>query len=217
MAEKENKTKLDDTITGNVYLRLQRARVALQNLNIKKSGENKYSGFKYFELKDFIPPLNEILLNNGLSTNFSVVERQANLFVINTDNPEENILFTSPIAEAPLKGCTPIQSVGAVHTYMKRYLYLNALEIVEDDILDKNAGNFNNQNNQKADKQQQFNPKVTLFKKLKEKQLTNDEMNAFCTHYGIDGKNDNSIQNFLRKGDMDKYIDDFKSLEAINV
>lgn len=212
MAEKENKTKLDDTITGNVYLRLQRARVALQNSNIKKSGENKYSNFKYFELSDFIPPLNEILLQNGLSTNFSIIDKQANLFVINTDNPDDNILFTSPIAEAPLKGCTPIQSVGATHTYMKRYLYLNALEITEDDILDKNAGNIE----EKKENKNSYNPKIVLFNKLKAKQLTNDEMNAFCQHFGIDGSNEASIQNFFRKGDIDKFIDEFKSMEVTN-
>lgn len=213
MAEKENKTKLDDAITGNVYLRLQRARVALQNSNIKKSGENKYSNFKYFELSDFIPPLNEILLQNGLSTNFSIIDKQANLFVINTDNPDDNILFTSPIADAPLKGCTPIQSVGATHTYMKRYLYLNALEITEDDILDKNAGNIE----EKKENKNSYNPKIVLFNKLKAKQLTNDEMNAFCQHFGIDGSNEASIQNFFRKGDVDKFIDEFKSMEVTNV
>lgn len=213
MVEKSNKSTLDDTINGNVYLRLQRARFALQNLNIKKSGENKYSGFKYFELKDFIPPLNEILLKNGLTTNFSIAGEQAKLTVINVDNPEENISFTSPIADAPLKGCTPIQSIGAVHTYMKRYLYLNALEIVEDDILDKNAGAIE----EKKENKNSYNPKIVLFNKLKAKQLTNDEMNAFCQHFGIDGSNEASIQNFFRKGNIDKFIDEFKNMEVTNV
>ena len=201
--KKENKTL-------NVYQRLQKARVELQQKNIKKSGENKYSGFKYFELKDFIPVLNEIFLSNGLSSNFSIQENIATLFIINLDDPNENILFTSPIAEANLKGCTPIQGIGAIHTYMKRYLYLNALEIVEDDILDKNAGNISNS------KEKQCNPKIILFNKLKAKQFTNDEMNAFCAHYGIDGSSENSIQEFFRKGNVDKFIDDFKTMEVQN-
>ena len=201
--KKENKTL-------NVYQRLQKARVELQQKNIKKSGENKYSGFKYFELKDFIPVLNEIFLSNGLSSNFSIQENIATLFIINLDDPNENILFTSPIAEANLKGCTPIQGIGAIHTYMKRYLYLNALEIVEDDILDKNAGNISNS------KEKQYNPKIILFNKLKAKQFTNDEMNAFCAHYGIDGSSENSIQEFFRKGNVDKFIEDFKTMEVQN-
>ena len=212
MTEKSNKTLSEALNSYNVYQKLQCARVELQKMNIKKSGENKYSGFKYFELKDFIPPLNEILFNYRLTTNFSIAEEQAKLTVINVDKPEENIMFTSPIAEAQLKGCTPIQAVGAVHTYMKRYLYLNALEIVEDDILDKNAGAIE----EKRENKTSYNPKIVLFNKLKAKQLTNDEMNAFCKYYGIDGSNETSIQNFIKKGDIDKFIDEFKSLEVAN-
>lgn len=212
MTEKSNKTLSEALNSYNVYQKLQCARVELQKMNIKKSGENKYSGFKYFELKDFIPPLNEILFNYRLTTNFSIAEEQAKLTVINVDKPEENIMFTSPIAEAQLKGCTPIQAVGAVHTYMKRYLYLNALEIVEDDILDKNAGAIE----EKRENKTSYNPKIVLFNKLKAKQLTNDEMNAFCQYFGIDGSNEASIQNFFRKGDIDKFIDEFKNLEVAN-
>lgn len=207
----EAKEKTPKFIPVNVYLKLQCARVELQKMNIKKSGENKYSGFKYFELKDFIPPLNEILAKNRLCTNFSISNGQAELTIINGEAPEQTIVFTSPIAEAPLKGCTPIQSVGAVHTYMKRYLYLNALEITEDDILDKEAGNIDTK------KKPEINPKIVLFNKLKDKQLTNEEMNAFCKHFNINGSDNASIQNFLRAGDIDKRIDEFKSLEVVNV
>lgn len=126
----------------NVYQKLQKARIELQNSKIKKSGKNAYAGFTYFELKDFIPTVNELFDKYGLSSNFSIVENVANLFIVDTDKPEENILFTSPIAETQLKGCTPIQALGAVHTYMKRYLYLNAFEITEDDLLDSQAGNI---------------------------------------------------------------------------
>lgn len=208
MAEK----KIPDFKPTNVYTKLISARLHLQKMNIKKSGENKYSGFKYFELSDFIPPLNEILAEHRLCTNFSIDGDNAILTIINCEAPEETISFTSPIADAPLKGCTPIQSIGAVHTYMKRYLYLNALEIVEDDILDKNAGAIE----EKKENKNSYNPKIVLFNKLKAKQLTNDEMNAFCQHFGIDGSNDASIQNFFRKGNIDKFIDEFKNMEVTN-
>ena len=41
-------------------------------------------------------------------------------------------------------------------------------------------------------------------------------MNAFCKYYGIDGSNEASIQNFIKKGDVDKFIDEFKNLEVAN-
>jgi hypothetical protein len=40
------------------------------------------------------------------------------------------------MAEANLKGTHPIQNLGAVETYSRRYLYVTALEIVEHDALD---------------------------------------------------------------------------------
>lgn len=126
----------------NVYQKLQKARIDLQKMKIKKSGKNSYAGFTYYELKDFIPPINELFEKYGLSSNFSIQDTLACLTITNTDELRDFITFTSPIAEAQLKGCTPIQALGAVHTYMKRYLYLNAFEIVEDDMLDAQAGNI---------------------------------------------------------------------------
>ena len=40
-------------------------RVKLQNAKLKKSGKNKFAGFDYFELADFLPKLNELMLENA--------------------------------------------------------------------------------------------------------------------------------------------------------
>jgi hypothetical protein len=40
------------------------------------------------------------------------------------------------MAKAELKGAHPIQNLGAVETYQRRYLWMTAMEIVEHDILD---------------------------------------------------------------------------------
>lgn len=123
-------------IENSIYKKLQEARVKLQSSKLKKSGKNKFSGFQYFEIGDFLPKINEIFNELGLCSNFSIKEKVASLTITDCDNLEQIIVFESPVASADLKGSTPIQSLGAVHTYMKRYLYLNALEIVENDILD---------------------------------------------------------------------------------
>lgn len=124
----------------NIYQKLQKARVLLQEKNLKKSGENKFSNFKYYELADFLPAVNAIFNEVGLSSVFNLTDK-AILTIINSEKTGEIQQFVSPIAEVQLKGCTDVQALGAVHTYMKRYLYLNALEIVENDFLDGNAGN----------------------------------------------------------------------------
>jgi hypothetical protein len=46
-----------------IYDKLQQARIALQSMELKKSGHNKFAGYKYFELGDFLPAVNNIFGN----------------------------------------------------------------------------------------------------------------------------------------------------------
>jgi hypothetical protein len=122
-----------------VYAKLQKARMKLQAAPIKKSGHNKFAGYQYFELGDFLPTINEIFNELGLCSVISFDKELATLRIIDTDNGG-SITFTSPMADAHLKGCHPIQNLGAVETYSRRYLYVTALEIVEHDALDATTG-----------------------------------------------------------------------------
>ena len=45
------------------------------------------------------------------------------------------------MSTAELKGCHPVQNLGAVQTYLRRYLWTAAFEIVEGDALDATQGN----------------------------------------------------------------------------
>jgi hypothetical protein len=131
-----------------IFEKLQKARIELQNKKLKKTGKNGYSGFTYYELADFLPQVNQIFYDLKLCSNFSIENEQASLTVTDwEDNTKE--VFTSPIEDLELKGCTKIQALGGVHTYMKRYLYLNALEIVESDMLDAKAGSIEEVKTQK--------------------------------------------------------------------
>lgn len=124
----------------NIYEKLQSMRVALQALNIKKSGKNTYAGYEYFELGDFMPPINQLMKEHGVCSIVSYGPEAATLTLINIEKPEESIVFSSPMAEATLKGAHPIQNLGAVETYQRRYLYMTAFEIVEADALDATQG-----------------------------------------------------------------------------
>lgn len=137
----------------NVYRKLAKARVMLQSKKLKKSGQNKFAGFSYFELADFLPAVNEIFDELGLFAQFRIEDEYdevvdsdtgliihqpacAYLRIRNCDKDGEEITFSSGIADAGTKGASPIQQLGSVHTYMRRYLYMEALEIVESDGLD---------------------------------------------------------------------------------
>ena len=120
----------------NVFEKLQKARVELQNKGLNKSGNNKFAGYTYFELADFLPTINQLCLDLKLMTQTSFTSEIATLKVINAEKPDEVIEFTSPMAAAQLKGCHEIQNLGAVETYQRRYLLVTAFEIVENDALD---------------------------------------------------------------------------------
>lgn len=124
-----------------IYEKLQKARVELQKMQLKKSGKNKFSGFSYYELADFLPQVNQLFYDLKLCSNFSIKDNMAQLIITDWEDNTAQI-FTSPIEELELKGCTKVQALGGVHTYLKRYLYINALEIVEADMLDAKAGDI---------------------------------------------------------------------------
>jgi hypothetical protein len=118
-----------------VHKKLMEARIALQAAPLKKSGHNKFAGYQYFELGDFLPTINTIFHKLGLCSVISFDKDLATMCITDTDDNSQ-IVLTSPMAEANLKGCHPIQNLGAVETYTRRYLYVSALEICEHDALD---------------------------------------------------------------------------------
>ena len=121
-----------------VHKKLMQARIILQNAPLKKSGHNKFAGYSYFELGDFIPTINQIFNEVGLCGVVSYDSEIASLTITDTDDGT-SLVITSPMAEANLKGCHPIQNLGAVETYTRRYLWVTAMEIVEHDALDSSA------------------------------------------------------------------------------
>lgn len=119
----------------SIYKKLMEARVKLHGMELKKSGENKFAGYRYFELGDFLPQTMRIFSDLGLCSVVSFESDYASLTI--TDAESGNyITIKSPMAEANLKGAHPIQNLGAVESYQRRYLWMAAMEIVENDIID---------------------------------------------------------------------------------
>jgi hypothetical protein len=124
----------------NIYEKLMNARIRLQNTKLEKTGHNKFAGYYYFELGDFLPTVQTIFQEIGLCGVVSFGEELATLTIYDGAENSNPIVITSPMKEANLKGCHPIQNLGAVETYTRRYLWVAALEIVEHDILDATTG-----------------------------------------------------------------------------
>jgi len=138
---------MSETANMNVYKKLQLARVLLQNTKLNKSGRNKFAGYEYFELGDFIPAIQSICEDVGLCGAVSYTSDLATLTIYNTEGTDK-VEFTSPMSRAELKGCHEVQNLGAVQTYLRRYLWTTAFEVVEHDALDATTGNVEVKSNQ---------------------------------------------------------------------
>ena len=119
----------------SVHKKLMEARIRLYNTKLKKTGLNKFAGYSYFELGDFLPDIQIIFYELDLCGVVSYDASYATLSITDT-NDGTVIVISSPMAGAELKGAHPIQNLGAVETYQRRYLWMTALEIVEHDAID---------------------------------------------------------------------------------
>ena len=114
---------------NSVMKKLQKSRVDWQSKPRKKSGFNKFQNFKYFVLKDILPTVNEIFNKNGLYSQYNLTKDYAEL-IITDSTTGDYLIYRIPVQK--LDNPT-MQNIGAINTYSKRYLYMNALEIEEDE------------------------------------------------------------------------------------
>jgi hypothetical protein len=124
-----------------VHSKLNKARIKFHALPLKKSGHNKFAGYRYFELGDFLVPALQICDEVGISCTISLAGDTATMRIVDVEDGS-TIVLNTPLADASTKGQLPIQSLGSQHTYVRRYLWMLALEIVEHDAIDAVAGNI---------------------------------------------------------------------------
>jgi hypothetical protein len=119
----------------SVHKKLMQARVKLLATDLKKSGRNTFQNYSYFELGDFIPHIQTIFNDIGLCGVVTFNNEYAQLCITDVDDGTV-IVITSPMAEAALKGAQPIQLMGSIQTYQRRYLWMAAMELTEHDTID---------------------------------------------------------------------------------
>lgn len=124
----------------SIHAKLMKARLMLHGKRLEKTGHNKFAGYTYFELGDFLPAVQEIFASLELCGIVSYTAELAKLTITDIEKPSEYIEITSPMGSAALKGCHEVQNIGAVETYQRRYLWVTAMEIVEHDALDAVTG-----------------------------------------------------------------------------
>ena len=129
--------KAENPIPMNVYQRLLTARAKFLEHGVSKSGKHMELRYKYFELDDIVPIAIGIFTEVGLIPLVSFTDEQAVMTMVNTDNPEETIQFSCPMRyPSENKMVNPVQALGSAQTYLRRYLYMIALDICEPDSIE---------------------------------------------------------------------------------
>lgn len=198
----------------NICQKLNEARYTLKQKTIKASGKNEYANYTYIQLDDFLPEVTKLEHTLGFMTVISFTKEQATATVINTDNPEDRLVFETPMSTAQLKGCHEVQNLGAVETYLRRYLYMVIYEIVEQDVLDKTAGEGQNAGGKPTEKKQATNPTRTKaeieaeakntvmptgkYKDQKLGDINTDYLDWYCKQSGGDQKLKTAMEIILR-------------------
>ena len=124
----------------NVYEKVLTISYEFQKRNVKKTGYNKFVGYSYFELSDIVPVLNELMLEYKLMSHISYGKEEATMKLVDAEKPEDYLEYSCPMAEVTLKGAHAIQNMGAQQTYVRRYFYMTAFNIVENDYFDAVQG-----------------------------------------------------------------------------
>lgn len=170
-------------------------RVELQSKELKQSGKNTFAGFKYFELSDFLPTLNKLMCENGVNDVFTIENNEAILTLKKDDEVNTYkmpfVMFDVPKNKNGTDSMQQIQYLGALNTYYKRYLYLNAFGITDGDIIDA-LDNNNSNNIPKVDYID--SDQIQLIKDLIEK--TNSDLVKFLGVFHITKLEDMPKQHF---------------------
>ena len=176
----------------NIYQKLQQMRVELQKKGLVKSGVNTYSKYEYFELSDFLPHINEIQEQFNTVSLFEIDKEFAVLAIVDCDEPDQKIKFNIPIAELTLKGANAIQNIGGLTTYCRRYLYMIAFEIAENEEFDRNESN-------EAEQQQEIYVDAVKIKVLKERMAKKGvEESKILERYNISNFEEMTVMDFMK-------------------
>ena len=185
----EDKIKVEKNLNESII----EIRVKLQNAKLKKSGKNKFAGFDYFELADFLPKLNELMLEEKINDRFYIKDGYAILEIQKGDEIATYqmpfVLFETPLTFKKDKNgnllkdkngeyiqvasMQDIQYLGALNTYYKRYLYINAFGITDGEIIDS-------MNNDDLQQDKASEAQIEYIKKLVE------DIPSLLTYYKIE-------------------------------
>lgn len=189
------KENMEIPIEKTIYEHIQDVRNELSKTPLKKSGYNSHLKFNYFELADFVPTATRLFAERGLCPIFSIVMNQDGfeMAVLKIVKGAEQVTFTTPTSDPTNMG--GIQALGAKITYLRRYLYLIALDLVENDIVDASLDKDSNKPQMQMISNEQWKSLNQMY--------TKDEIKAMYDELGITNGKNIPVEYYNKK--MDEY------------
>jgi putative phage essential recombination function protein len=171
----------------NIYQKMQAIKEELLEMNLKKSGENKFAKFSYYELSDFLPQIIKLCNKYKLFTQINFNKENGILTIIDAEEPNSRVEYITPTEELELKGCNKIQALGGTQTYLRRYLYMNAFDITENDLFDSITGKNTSSNKSTSPAPQvDLKTKIEGFKKwLETNNVSQDLIQITLEKYNV--------------------------------
>lgn len=175
-------------VEKTIYELLQEVRYELSKTKLSKSGLNKHLNFSYFELGDFVPTATQLFYDKGLCPIFNIVYdgNGIEIAVLKIVKGTEMVQFTTP-TDTP-SNMTGIQALGAKITYLRRYLYLIALDIVENDVVDATLDE--NSNKTKVEDKKATEKQIEMIRGLYDE----ENIAKMLEYYNIENLSDLSLK-----------------------
>lgn len=167
----------------NLVEKILELRVRIGAQNLRKSGQNKFAGYTYFELKDFLPEANSICKELKILPIITFSAESAEMKIIDGES-KEIFSIATPMSTADLKGCHQVQNLGAVQTYLRRYLWIAFLELSEGDVLDAthSQDGYRPLPTRKPNSISQMDKKIQTL--MSEKEIKKETLLAACEEMG---------------------------------
>ena len=136
-----NEQRKDDGCVDdfNTLQKIQKAKLDLMDKKITMTGRNDYNNYDYFELSDIKRPIMEVLQDNDLLSRFIFTDTHGKLRIYSSTGYCE---WQTPLRRVEQKASGKdtgvyMKSEQAVQTYARRTLWLQAMEIEENNVLEQ--------------------------------------------------------------------------------
>lgn len=117
-----------------LYRKLQNARVAFKDKHVEARGRNNFNNFDYITLKDIVTEAIPILLENDLSIHHKFYLSPPRVELVDLETGYSEDFGSNAVMELDGKNHNQrLQALGSTESYLRRYIYLQILDIVEGD------------------------------------------------------------------------------------